>query len=504
MAISNPKLWPEPAPAFIAADLPNFSGRDSYRFLHASKTEVLFDCLSVLGVAALTIMTSNESGIRSAARTLWDGALAHGRTLPATIAVLFVLLICLIATSWHLHLYTPRRIHGLFQEQRLTLQACFVSGLLLTGILYVIQGTVVSRQAIFTILGLTTCMLCLRRFVHRLVLQAQFERGVGNHNVLIVGNGRSARALGHRLHKQRRLGYTVKGFAAFPPSAQGFKSSGWPCETLDALFGHARKHFVDEIIFATPCEPGILRDAVERARALGIDLCVLPEIYDEFAGPGPVEYLDRFPTITLHRGRVPELGLVFKRILDIAVSLAVLTIVAPIMLVIALAIKLDSRGPVFYLSERVGKKGRVFRCIKFRTMVQNAEQRRSDVLHLNERDGVLFKVANDPRITRAGRFLRKYSLDELPQFFNVLRGEMSVVGPRPPIANEVRQYTLDHLRRLNVMPGITGLWQVQSRRDPSFDRYISLDFNYIENWSVWLDISIILRTVAVVFAGTGS
>jgi lipopolysaccharide/colanic/teichoic acid biosynthesis glycosyltransferase len=173
-----------------------------------------------------------------------------------------------------------------------------------------------------------------------------------------------------------------------------------------------------------------------------------------------------------------------------------------VLLAIAIAIKLDSPGPVFYFSERIGKKGRVFRCIKFRTMVRDAEKRRADVMHMNERDGVLFKITNDPRITKLGRFLRKYSLDELPQFFNVLRGDMSIVGPRPPLASEVREeYKLSHLRRLDVTPGITGLWQVQARQDPSFDSYISLDVTYIENWSIWLDLKIILRTIGVVLAG---
>jgi lipopolysaccharide/colanic/teichoic acid biosynthesis glycosyltransferase len=174
------------------------------------------------------------------------------------------------------------------------------------------------------------------------------------------------------------------------------------------------------------------------------------------------------------------------------------------LLATAIAVKLDSHGPVFYSSERIGKKGRVFRCFKFRTMVRDAETRRADVMHMIERDGVLFKIANDPRITKVGRVLRKYSLDEFPQFFNVLRGDMSIVGPRPPIASEVKEYQLNHLRRLAVTPGITGLWQVQGRQDPSFDNYISLDVTYIENWSIWLDIQIIARTVGVVFAGTGS
>jgi exopolysaccharide biosynthesis polyprenyl glycosylphosphotransferase len=200
---------------------------------------------------------------------------------------------------------------------------------------------------------------------------------------------------------------------------------------------------------------------------------------------------------------VPELALVLKRALDVVFSSLLLIVLSPLLVAIAIAIKLDSRGPVFYFSERTGKKGHVFKCTKFRTMVRDADLKRADIMHMNERDGVLFKITNDPRVTPLGRFLRKYSLDELPQFFNVLRGEMSVVGPRPPIASEVKEYKLSHLRRLDVTPGITGLWQVQGRKDPSFDSYISLDVTYIENWSLWLDIKIILRTIGVVFAGTG-
>jgi exopolysaccharide biosynthesis polyprenyl glycosylphosphotransferase len=197
-------------------------------------------------------------------------------------------------------------------------------------------------------------------------------------------------------------------------------------------------------------------------------------------------------------------GLLLKRALDFGLSSLIVITISPMLLAIALAIKLDSRGPVFYSSERIGKKGRVFRCTKFRTMVQDAELRRAEVMHMNERRGGWFKISNDPRVTRVGRLLRKYSLDELPQFFNVLRGHMSIVGPRPPLASEVREYKFSHLRRLDVMPGITGLWQVQARQDPSFDNYISLDVAYIEKWSIWLDVKIILRTIGVVFAGTGS
>jgi len=201
---------------------------------------------------------------------------------------------------------------------------------------------------------------------------------------------------------------------------------------------------------------------------------------------------------------VPEVELLFKRAFDLVFSSLVVMVLSPVIIAIAIAIRFDSPGPIFYLSERIGKKGRVFRCTKFRTMVRDAEERRADIMHMNERDGVLFKISNDPRITKLGAFLRKYSLDELPQFFNVLKGDMSVVGPRPPIASEVKEYKLSHLRRLDVTPGITGLWQVQGRQDPSFASYVSLDVTYIENWSIWLDFKIIMRTIGVVFSGTGS
>jgi exopolysaccharide biosynthesis polyprenyl glycosylphosphotransferase len=227
-------------------------------------------------------------------------------------------------------------------------------------------------------------------------------------------------------------------------------------------------------------------------------------MYDGLTWSSPIEYIGQFATIPLHCGQAPEAGLLLKRVLDIVLSFLILIVISPLLLAVAIAVKLDSRGPIFYSSERIGKKGRVFSCTKFRTMVFDAEQRRADVMHMNERQGVLFKISNDPRITRLGRFLRKYSLDELPQFYNVLRGDMSIVGPRPPLASEVREYKLSNLRRLDVTPGITGLWQVQARQDPSFDSYISLDVAYIENWSIWLDLKIIMRTIGVVLAGTGT
>jgi lipopolysaccharide/colanic/teichoic acid biosynthesis glycosyltransferase len=166
----------------------------------------------------------------------------------------------------------------------------------------------------------------------------------------------------------------------------------------------------------------------------------------------------------------------------------------------AILIKCYSRGPMFYRSTRLGKSGRSFCCLRFRTMIQDADRLRADLAPMNGRDRTIFKISNDPRVKRVGRILRKYSMDELPQFLNVLRGEMSVVGPRPALAAEVQKYEAHHLRRLDVTPGITGLWHVRARHDPSFDQYISLDLEYIETWNIWIDIMIIFRAVGVVLA----
>jgi lipopolysaccharide/colanic/teichoic acid biosynthesis glycosyltransferase len=197
-------------------------------------------------------------------------------------------------------------------------------------------------------------------------------------------------------------------------------------------------------------------------------------------------------------------GYLVKRSLDLTVAAFALLALAPILAIIALGVKLDSPGDVLYVDKRLGRQGRTFNCYKFRTMVANADQLRAHLAHKNERDGILFKIANDPRVTRFGRRLRKHSLDELPQLYNVLRGDMSLVGPRPPRLYEVQHYNSSALRRLEVLPGLTGLWQVEARHDPSFASYISLDIAYIENWSLLLDLRILVRTVGVVVTGTGS
>jgi exopolysaccharide biosynthesis polyprenyl glycosylphosphotransferase len=409
----------------------------------------------------------------------------------------------LVSFSRSYGLYGPIQSHSGLHEQRMTIQTTLTSGLLLCGTLYLMHAEEVSRIVVVLMVLLTTVMMCARRALWRKVVYSRYREGLETRNVLIVGAGRVAHALRNHLESLRHFGFRFKGFVALTEREAESGDADIIGDVRNCL-SLARSLFVDEIFISVPADKKLVISLVEEARAVGIDVRVVPDLYDGLAWNAPVEYVGQFPTLPLHRRDFPIGAFMLKRALDITLSTLALLVVSPIMLAIAIAVKLNSKGPVFYRAQRIGRKGRAFACFKFRTMVQNADKLKADLEHMNERDGILFKIANDPRITSVGRFLRKYSLDELPQFYNVMRGDMSLVGPRPPVASEVEQYDLAHLRRLDVLPGITGLWQVEARQDPSFDSYISLDTAYVENWSLWLDLKILARTVGVVFSGTGS
>jgi exopolysaccharide biosynthesis polyprenyl glycosylphosphotransferase len=470
-----------------------------------AKFWMILDGLTVFGSSMLATLYATHSGPMDGARRFLHGTLIWGRSMWILLAFLCGFCITLILTSRRLQLYSPKRLNNILHEQKLSVEACFVAGLLLTNALYLVKAEDIPRRIVLTTLGLVTVSLSVRRLIYRLRLYRRFERGQDTRNVLIVGNGLEGQALHQHLQNMPHLGYTCKGFADIPDtSSGGTRDPAREMVAIEALFDHARKHFIDELFVTSACDRKTVQSILELARIHRVNLRYIPYMYYGQALDVPIEYVGQFPAISLHHGYLPEFSLGVKRALDIVVSLLALLFLSPLLLAIAIAVKLETKGPVFYSAERIGKKGRVFRCFKFRTMVQDADRLRTAIMHMNERDGVLFKVTNDPRITRLGRILRKYSLDELPQFFNVLRCDMSIVGPRPPIASEVENYKLSHLRRLDVMPGITGLWQVQARQDPSFDTYISMDVAYIENWSLMLDLKIIAHTIGVILNGTGS
>jgi exopolysaccharide biosynthesis polyprenyl glycosylphosphotransferase len=419
------------------------------------------------------------------------------------LAYIFWFGVCLVWFMRSHGLYGPmQQMRGL-RELRMTVHAVVVAGLILCGTLYLSRGVFVSRIEILLTVLFTFVFLSVRRILQRHLLYKRYRAGVETRNVLIVGAGRVGRALRSHLDSQEYLGLRFKGFVALTEeeAASGdvdIRGSLRNCLPL------ARSLFVDEIFLSAPTEKRFVLSLVEEARSLGIDVRAVPDLYDGLACNAPVEYVGQFPTIPLHRRDLPLGAYLAKRALDLVVASLGLLLFLPLLALLALWVRLDSPGPIFYKAKRIGLKGRTFDCYKFRTMVADADNLKEELAHLNERDAILFKIASDPRITRLGRYLRKYSLDELPQLYNVIRGDMSLVGPRPPVASEVEQYELSHLRRLDVLPGITGLWQIEARQDPSFENYISLDTAYVENWSLLLDLKILLRTAGVVLNGTGS
>ena len=327
-------------------------------------------------------------------------------------------------------------------------------------------------------------------------------------NVLIVGFGRMAHQLERQLKQNPALGYCVKGFVSrrrIPRPGESASSGEDPMllGSVDEISEITRSHFIDEILISVPSDRNQVKEITQKARAAGVQVRVVPDLYDGLATEQPIEYIGQFPTLTLCHRTTPTLSLMMKRLLDIVLSGIGLVILSPFLALVALIVKLDSKGPVFFRSVTAGKKGVTIVCYKFRTMIKNADKLKASLAHLNERDGIFFKIAADPRITRVGRYLRKYSIDELPQLWNVFKGEMSLVGPRPPACGEFTKYSLEHLCRLDVTPGLTGLWQVTARQDPSFQNCMELDKEYVSNWSLALDLKILCKTVGVVLTGTG-
>jgi exopolysaccharide biosynthesis polyprenyl glycosylphosphotransferase len=324
-------------------------------------------------------------------------------------------------------------------------------------------------------------------------------------NVLIVGAGSLGRELAATLEREHTAGRTVVGFLD-----ENAAVSGEVLGRVENLALVARTQFVDEIILAIPTQHDLALRVTREARRNRLDVRAIPDLYGYgWNPPGApersrltLEHFGDLPILTLHEEKVTP-GLHWKRLFDIIISAIALCVMFPLMAVIAVLIKLTSRGQALYRAQRVGLTGRRFSCYKFRTMVSEADELKDSLRAKNERNGPCFKLTADPRITRIGRLLRRYSLDEIPQLWNVLRGEMSMVGPRPHPLDDFSRYRLDHLRRLDVTPGITGLWQVTARRDPSFQRNMTLDLEYIEHWSLGMDLRILWKTVFVVLRGTG-
>lgn len=318
-------------------------------------------------------------------------------------------------------------------------------------------------------------------------------------NVLVVGTTAAARKVVTHIRQHPELRKAVRGsLVEDSVLTLGLPYLGTKLATM------ARTEFVDEVILAAPLRREVAQTVIREARRNHLDVKAVPDLYGcDVRQPG-IEDLGFGPLLTLHEETLPRAGLFLKRLLDVVLSGCALLVTGPLMAAVACLVKIDTPGPALYSALRVGRKGKRFRCHKFRTMVVNAGDFKENLRKQNGREGPTFKIVGDPRITRVGGWLRRYSLDELPQLWNVLTGDMSLVGPRPHPLDDFERYELEHLRRLDVTPGITGLWQVTARHSASFHINMALDLEYIERWSLWMDLKILLRTVAVVLQGTGA
>lgn len=359
--------------------------------------------------------------------------------------------------------------------------------------------------------GVVTVVGIVSRLFLRLLLLSARRSGYNYRYLLVVGTSDRAYQIAVKIDEKPELGYKIVGFVAETPEAMEEwalrKLANWRVlGFLGALREVLIEERVDEIIVCLPVDARFsdITMIVQHAHDLGIVVRLMPEFADGTLLKNlHVEEFDDECVVTLFREQM-LMQLLLKRLLDATLSLAALIILLPVMVVVAVLIKLTSRGPVLFVQNRVGMHQRQFKLYKFRSMVADAEERKFAIEHLNERDGPAFKIINDPRTTRIGRLLRRTSIDELPQLFNVLSGEMSLVGPRPPLPEEVKRYKWLFRKRLSVKPGVTCIWQISGRNDVSFDRWMEMDHEYIENWSLWLDLKILLITIPAVLFSRGA
>ena len=391
------------------------------------------------------------------------------------------------------------------QVYRITNSTAKVTVLMLA-ITFVFRPRYYSRAMLIEVGLLTILLLALVRGAEGLAIAYLRRRGIGIKRVVIVGAGEIGRTVMRTIVARPDLGYRVVGFVDDNPEKGytdigRFKALG-PLDNLPAILDEERP---DEVIITLPWMyhrkiMGIVREC-ERRR---VRPRIVPDLFQMSLTQVNVEDLGGVPLIGVRAVAISKGALLVKRLIDVTVAVVGLVLCAPLFLLIALAIRLDSPGPIIFRQTRVGLRGRHFEMYKFRSMHVGAEEQQDMLADLNEADGPIFKIRDDPRLTRVGRILRRLSLDELPQLVNVLRGEMSLVGPRPPIPAEVEKYQEWHKKRLEAPPGMTGLWQVSGRSRLSFDEMVLLDIYYIENWSLWLDFKILMRTIPKVLLGEGA
>ncbi|HEV7768299.1 MAG TPA: sugar transferase [Thermoanaerobaculia bacterium] len=407
--------------------------------------------------------------------------------------------------SYHSHRTVP-----LTKEALTTIRVVVVGNVLLATIAYLLPLRQLSRAWFVLFACIAAVLLVAEKVLVRVLARWVRSKGLNYRTVLIVGTGRRATDIARMIVGHKYWGYKILGFVS-----DGHRlSNGWARYRIYGnvpdmkriLEAHEVGEPIDEVVFAvTRKKLDEMKQIFIMCEELGIRTRVAMNIFQNRVARLELEELEGVPFLTFTTTPSNEAQLALKRVLDVAVSLLLLALAGPVIGVAALAIRMTSPGSVLFKQKRIGLNGRTFTLYKFRTMIEDAHARLEEVAHLNEMNGPAFKAKDDPRVTPVGRWLRRFSLDEIPQFWNVLKGDMSLVGPRPPIPEEVAEYHRWHRRRLSMKPGLTCLWQVSGRNEiQDFDRWMKLDLQYIDNWSPSLDLKILLRTIPAVLSGKGA
>ncbi|PIE71764.1 MAG: protein RfbP [Deltaproteobacteria bacterium] len=427
--------------------------------------------------------------------------------------MLLVIISWFIAFKW-INMYMSYREQPFILFFKTVIKSCLMGMVLLSIALFYLRIPGDHRFLLTLFLFLNICMLTIEKFIILKTLEKLRTDGFNTRRILIIGSKKRAISVIQTIEAHKASGYKIMGCFEIDPDRlgqtviNGHKVIG----VIDTLEAYCRNNIVDELIFAVPLKK--IANGEQYfilAERMGIKVRIVPDWqlhyleYRPNIGTLRIENFLGVYNMVIQSTPQNEGALLIKRAFDITFSLFCMLLLSPLLLGIAIAIRFYTKGPIFYIQERLGINGRIFKLYKFRTMIENADEMRKDLENMNEADGPVFKIKKDPRIIpRIGHFLRRTGLDELPQLLNVLQGKMSLVGPRPPIANEVFKYSVDQRRRLSMKPGITCLWQISpNRNDMSFEEWMQLDLKYIDTWSLFNDFVILFMTIRAVIAGEG-
>jgi exopolysaccharide biosynthesis polyprenyl glycosylphosphotransferase len=429
-----------------------------------------------------------------------DWAVVWREVIPVPAAFLALYAIGWVAILTMNGLYRPRAHWSLLAELLDVVRSILAMAVLTLSVLFLFKLPDVSRLFLLALFPAQAIATIATRAAVRWWLVRVRHHGRNTRFVLMLGAGPRGQAFAAKLESHAELGLRVIGFLDdVAPQVPG----PWPfLGSLGDLQAALHERIVDEVVICLPFSMWSRIDEVthlceEEGKIVRIPMDVL----EHAISAGRIEELDGTPVFSLVSGPDRELALATKRLVDLVASTVGLIVLSPFLAVIAVAVVANSGRPILFRQQRVGLHGRPFALVKFRSMIRGAEAQQAGLAGRNEITRGAFKLTDDPRVTSIGHFLRRTSLDELPQLWNVLRGEMSLVGPRPPLPGEVSGYDIWHRRRLSMKPGITGLWQVRSRREPNFDRWVAADLEYIDRWSLWLDAKILLRTIPAALEG---